>query len=409
MIKYFYLQIKRLIKIIPPLLIACLVLSVALGFFLGGLIENDKNDAKNQKFKISIVGSTEDNYLSMGVTALKTLDTTRFSVEITESDQNTAQKDLERGKIDAYVVIPEGFSREAYRGNIMKIKYYTTDSAVGVVSIFKDEVTKTISNLLVDSQKGVYGFAAAMREQNPTENPEKNMTALALEYVSLILKRSEIYSISSLGIWGGLSTSGYFLCGIFTLFILLLGITATGFFVKKDTSLCRVISAKGRGAIWQITSEYLAYFLIIFLIVALILGAILGFANLGEIITDIDWVSPSDLPKILVKIIPSVAVITALQFFLFEICTSIVNGVLLQFLTAISLGYISGCFYPIYFFPEGVQTISNFLPSGIARIHLSNCIQNIFDLKTALFCGIYFTIFIIAAIIVRRFKISGRE
>ena len=73
MIKYFYLQIKRLIKIMPPLLIACLVLSVALGFFLGGLIENDKNDAKNQKFKISIVGSTEDNYLSMGVAALKTL------------------------------------------------------------------------------------------------------------------------------------------------------------------------------------------------------------------------------------------------------------------------------------------------------------------------------------------------
>ena len=407
--KYFYLQLKRLLKILPPLLIACIVLSVALGFFLGGLIENDKNDAKNQKFKISIVGSTEDNYLSMGVTALKTLDSTRFSVDITESDEPTAKKNLESGKIAAYVVIPENFSKEAYRGNIMKIKYYTTDTALGVVSIFKNEVTKTISNLLVDSQKGVYGLAAAMKEHSPTENPENNMTSLALEYVSLILKRSEIYTVSSLGVWNGLSTAGYFLCGVLTLFILLLGITATGFFIKKDSSLCRVISAKGGGALWQITSEYLAYFLIIFLIVTLILVAILGFANLGEIIPDIDWVTPSAIPLILLKIIPAVAVITALQFFLFEICSSIVNGVLLQFLTAVSLGYISGCFYPIYFFPEVVQTLSNLLPSGIARLHLSNCIQNISDPKTVIFCGIYFIVFIAATVIVRRFKIVGRE
>ena len=90
--KYFYLQIKRLLKILPPLLIACLVISVALGIFLGGMIENDKNDAKNQKFKISVVGSTKDNYLSMGITALETLDSTRFAVEIEQTDEKTAKK-----------------------------------------------------------------------------------------------------------------------------------------------------------------------------------------------------------------------------------------------------------------------------------------------------------------------------
>ena len=124
MIKYFYLQIKRLLKILPSLLIAWIVLAMALGVFLGGMIENDKNDVKNQKFKISVVGSAEDNYLSMGITALETLDSTRFAVEIEQTDEKTARKNLESGKTAAYVVIPEGFSEAAYRGEIMKIKYY---------------------------------------------------------------------------------------------------------------------------------------------------------------------------------------------------------------------------------------------------------------------------------------------
>lgn len=408
MIKYFYLQLKRLLKIFPALLIAWLVLALALVIFLGGMIENDKNDTKNQKFKISVVGSTEDNYLNMGVAALKTLDSTRFAVEIEQTDEKTARKNLESGKISAYVVIPEGFSEAAYQGNIMKIKYYTTDSAVGVVSIFKDEVTKTISNILVDSQKGVYGLGAAISKNTSIKDAGKYMTKLALEYVSLILKRSEIYTVSTAGVSDGLSTAGYFLCGILTLFILLLGIVATGVFIKKDNTLCRIIRAKGIGAVRQVICEYFAYFLLIFLISSLIV-AIIGFSGADELIPDIDWLTHSDIPLLMIKIIPAVAIITALQFFLFEISSNLVSGVLLQFLTAVSLGYISGCFYPIYFFPDGVQKLSTFLPSGIARVYISNCISNSLDYKPLLILAVYFIILMVLTVIVRRFKIVGRK
>ena len=407
--KYFYLQLKRLIKILPPLLIACLVISLALGVFLGGMIENDKNDAKNQKFKIAVVGSTEDSYLNMGVKALETLDSTRFAVEIEQTDEVTARKNLESGKLAAYVVIPKGFAEAAYRGDIMKIKYYTTDSAVGVVSIFKDEVTKTISDILVDSQKGVYGFGDALQENTSISNIGDRMTALSLEYVSLILKRSEIYTVSVLGVSSGLSTAGYFLCGILTLFILLLGIVATGVFIKKDNSLCRVISAKGGNALWQVASEYLAYFLLIFLIVSLVLTVILGFTDLSDVIPDISWLVLADIPLLLIKLIPAVAIITALQFLLFEISSSLVSGVLLQFLTAVTLGYISGCFYPIYFFPESVQNFSQLLPSGLARVHISNCISNAFDNKLVLAGAVYFAVIMLITVIVRRYRIVGKE
>lgn len=406
--KYFYLQLKRVFKLLPALIIASILLCTALGAFLFGIVENDKNALKNQKIKIHVVGSMDGGYLNMGVKALETLDSTRFAIEIEQTDEKTARAALESDEISAYIVIPEGFAEAASHGDIMKIKYYTTASAVGIISIFEDEITKTISDILVNSQKGVYGMADALRENTSVENVYDYMNKLSFEYVSIILKRSEVYTVETKGVSDGLSTEGYFLSGILTLLMLLLGIVATGVFIRKDNSLCRVISAKGGGAFSQVISEYFAYFLLIFVFGALILAAALIVLTKTNFISDIAWVTTLDIPMILIKVIPAFLVITALQFLLFEISSALVSGVLLQFGVAVSLGYISGCFYPIYFFPESVQKLSEVLPSGLARTHISNILCNENGLGSLGYLLIYFLAFTFITILVRRFKIVGR-
>lgn len=405
---YFYLQFKRVLKVLPFVLIACILLSVGLGLMLGGMIESDEKDEKNQKFKISIVGSTEDSYLNLGVKALETLDSTRFAIEIEQTDENTAKRDLENGKIAAYVVIPDGFVDAASRGEIMKIKYYTTDSAVGVVSIFKDEVTKTISDILMDSQKGVYGLAEAIEDNSVEIDTVEQMNNLSLDYVALILKRSQVYTVEVMGVSDGLSTSGYFFCGILTLFTLLMGIVAAPVFIKRESSLGKVIWAKGGSASGQIFSEYLAYFLLIFIIFSLIISASVIFLVPRGIISDISWIATEDILGLLILLIPSIVVITSMQFLLFEISSSLIGGVLLQFLVSVALGYISGCFYPIYYFPERVQKLSAFLPSGIARSYISGCLTDNVQKNLIIFCALYFVLFTVLTIIVRRLKITGR-
>ena len=47
----------------------------------------------------------------------------------------------------------------------------------------------------------------------------------------------------------------------------------------------------------------------------------------------------------------------------------------LSFVTVI-LGYISGCFYPINFFPKALRVLSSGLPSGIARGYLASLITD---------------------------------
>ena len=159
----------------------------------------------------------------------------------------------------------------------------------------------------------------------------------------------------------------------------------------------------------QIISEYFAYFSLISIIVMLVVGVAFLFGGQSGIIPDLEWITSADIPLLLIKIIPAIMVITAMHFLLFEASKSIVSGVLQQFSTALSLGYISGCLYPIYFFPETVQKFSTFLPSGIARAHIANCLCNDFNPKTLPGLGIYFVVFLTAAFIIRRFKIKGRE
>ena len=120
------------------------------------------------------------------------------------------------------------------------------------------------------------------------------------------------------------------------------------------------------------------------------------------------YMGMSEILLFTIRIIPVVAMISAFHFLLFEITRDIVTGVLLQFVASVSLTYISGCFYPIYFFPEIVQRISTFLPAGLARSYLSESIVQKPITISFVFILIYFVLFLGVTILVRNRRIKGR-
>ncbi len=64
--------------------------------------------------------------------------------------------------------------------------------------------------------------------------------------------------------------------------------------------------------------------------------------------------------------LPVAAMFAAMQLFLFEAAEGIVNGILLQLICGIGMGYLSGYFYPSAFFPETMRALGELLPSGAA-------------------------------------------
>jgi len=239
-------------------------------------------------------------------------------------------------------------------------------------------VLELISCILVESQKGVYGLQNELLDRGESiDTTIEKMNQLSFEYVELVISRSAAMDVEVIGVSENLTFGGYMLTAMCILMMLLFGIVCCPLFVKNDYALPKLMRANRRGVCTQTLGEYLSFALIMAVItVVLLLFTIVGAGSMTQLIPEFGELNNSDILAILIKFIPAMALIAALQYLLFQLSDSVVSGVLLQFASAVILGYISGCFYPINFFPKALRVLSSGLPSGIARGYLASLITD---------------------------------
>jgi len=373
-IKYTRLQIKKSIHYAPFVFVSSFIICICLVLALGSFVAADAESEERQKLVIGIVGSGEDNLLGLGISAVKSMDTSRFSLELAEVSEQEAKTLLGAGKLHAYAVIPEGFIEDAFNGIVGKIDYITNPGASGVAQVFQAEILEMISSVLIESQKGMYGMQNMLREQNAA-NYSAHANLLLSRYFSLILNRASVMDVEEKGVSDGLSFSGYLLCGIFTALLMFCGIGALPLLCEKNISFLGSMRSKGIGSTVQTVGEYLAYFLLFFLNCALICTVFsIGGKEVFGFVPELAGKNINML-ILLFKLFPPLLAISALQFFLYRITDSVVGSMLLQFAAAAGLSYISGCFYPISFFPDAVRATASFTPSGMAREYISSLLS----------------------------------
>ena len=353
--KYFYLQCKRIWRLLPGIVCAVAALAAALALLFSGMVGQNSQDG--EKVKIGMVGTTDDPIVQIAMTALQTLDDTRYSMELLPLTEPEAQKALQSGKIAVYAVIPEGFVEEAMYGRFLTVKIVANTGSADVVSLFKEEFTAVIGDMLAQARKGVYGIAGAMEDRAGTG---EHMNRLALEYVELVLLRSQTYTLRQLGIADALGLEGYLLCGLTVLLLSLLCLPFAPLLITGDHSLHRLLTARGIPAWKQVLCEYSAYFLgCMTLALALAVPAALLLPE--SIRGQLGWQ----------QLILPVFALTAISWLLYQLTREMLSGVLLQFLVFVFLAFVSGCMYPVYFFPQSIQQLAQYLPAGAARMWLA--------------------------------------
>ena len=107
------------------------------------------------------------------------------------------------------------------------------------------------------------------------------------------------------------------------------------------------------------------------------------------------------------KALPVFMMITMMQTALYELVSGTVSAILLQFLVAVGLGYISGCFYPNYFFPDFVQNLASLLPSGVGFSYLRKLMSGTLLWQDILSVLSYFTLFAAITVFIRKHRIAG--
>ena len=359
--RYFWMQGKRLGKCLPGAILASLVLLGSRLAIFGFVVRQDAESAEKQKFPVALVGYTDEPFLQMGLTALAAFDSSRFSLDIRQMELESAQKALAQGDIAAYVEIPEGFINEALMGNILPLKFVSTTGATGLVSIFKDEITDVISQILLSAQKGVYGMESAVWDNYlPLGN---KMNTMSIRYADFVFVRDRAYSLEELGIADALGLEGYLLCGLSVLFLLLCCLPFAPLLIRRDLALRLMLCARGHRPMGQALVEFCAYFLCLFVMILLLLVGAEIFAG-----------DAFPFGAVLIRLVPVILMAAALSYMLCCLSTDLTGGLVLQFFTVLALCFVSGCLYPVYVFPVEVQQAAAWLPAGIARRLLSGCI-----------------------------------
>lgn len=363
--RYFYLQCKRLSRSLPGALLVILILCLCLGLLFSLTLNKEESREENKIFSVALAGQTDDPFFQLGLRALEAFDSSRFSLEIRTLSESDAYAALQQGDISAYAVIPDGFMDAAMTGNILPIRFVTTTGNATMVSVFKDEVTRMITQVLIQSQKGVYGMADALEDNElPVSG---HMDKLALRYVEYILLRDQIYSLQELGIGDRLQLQEYLLCGLSVLFLLLTCLTFAPKLLRADPALRQLLKSRGKHLWKQLLCDFGAYF-----IVLLPIGLLPVAGGRYLALLQPAW-----------QVIPAVCLVVllcaAFSFCLYRFCTQLLSGILLQFFVSVSMCFICGCMYPVFFFPEALQKLGAWLPAGLARSLLAGCITGEFS------------------------------
>lgn len=371
---YIRIQMKRVLRALPAILIPTILLAGIVALFFLTIRGIDEDAADKKIVEIALVGDLSDPYLKLSIYVLEHLDPIHYTVKFLPMSEKEAVQKLDRGQITAYAVIPEGLVESVMRGENKKITYVTAGGSAEMVSILIRELMESMSTILVETQNSVYGMQRFLREYGMEDQLQQATEEFDLRYVNLFLDRAEVCEVQEVGLANELSLQGYYVCGMLLLFLMLWGIACSPLFAKEDLTFQKFLLARGQKLWIQVAGEYAAYLTLMAVsvfIIAVILTAGLYFTELP--VPEWEKGGSGRLLFLVVQTIPVMALLSAFQLFLFELVSGIVNGVLVQFLSAVCMGYLSGCFYPVSFLPEGMQRISAFLPSGMSLKYLSVC------------------------------------
>lgn len=400
---YFALQAKRMLRQLPATLIVTVLLLLSAGLLASAMLEKNRSDAPVQPVAVGMIGDFENEYLSFGLFAIQHLDPSRYSVDIRVFDtEDAARAELLRGRISAYCRIPDTFVESIQRGEIEPIRYVSTSGSVSLGAALTDEMVAAVGELLSATQDAIYGTQHLVEDRLPKMKSWQAGDALGQLYIEQVFDRAAMFQTEILDAPAGMDLPQAMICGVLVLFLMLWGITAAGVFARREPELSMLLRARGMGAAAQVTAELGAYLMLLLVTLALIGVPLLLVLNTLDLDALGLHLHGAAFLRLFLRMLIAALMAGTLQFLLYELAPGVIQSVLLQFLTAMALGYVSGCLYPIRFFPEGMQAVAPWLPTGCAVTFLGAGLTRHAAPGAALGLALYTALFIAASILLRR-------
>ena len=256
-----------------------------------------------------------------------------------------------------------------------------------------NEVVSVVSDYVTYSQNGIYSFMALCRAAGiPHSEYGSSVDILAAKYLKTILARDSVWTVNEGVPAGQLGYVQYYALAAAIVLVLLSGIALCPVMIREDLSHCRLLRFRGLGSLWQTLAEYLSFFFLLW-------------AGCGAVIVAATVFSVEGIELSLAfGIIPALLLLSAMQFFLYEISTGVIGGVLLQLLCTVSMSLVSGFIFPFGGLPRSVRAIGYVMPTRVSFECVFSCLTGgelgyLWAVETA--------VLLLAAAAVREFRVRG--
>lgn len=383
---------------LPGIIVMIALVAILLSAALFALLNSDAYKSEQMRYKLGLVGSTDNEMIDLGVHLLETEDDMQFVLELVQyEDEAEAKVALRSADISAYIVITDEFADAVdAMTNDVKLTYYATSGQKGISNVMMDEIALVATNIIVPSEKGI----CTLRDIMLQEGYDKTDTYMAvyeifMAYVNTMMLRGEISTVTELGISNGLTTPQYYFVSLLLFFLLLVTMCFVSYFIGINQAQHKFFSSKGITPLQQVLGEYIP-FLTVNIIVALLVAGLAKITGLGDFI-GVDIGGGFVLRMAVIE-----ALFTGLAFLLYEILEGIINKVLVTFLLYIAGSYASGYFYPRSILPEMMQQLGQWLPTGLAFDYLGGVVTGDSGAFVMVIMIIYVVIFVGGSVLIRR-------
>lgn len=352
---YLIVQIKRLMRVLPVVVLFNFIMMIVICAIFAlrvGIQEQDE-----RKIGVGIVGNIDNKYMKLGVEMLNNMDSSRVSIKFESMDDSEAKKALREGQIIGYFKIDRDFIDGLENGENRPIVYVSSDG--GLMSELSKELASIFSVLIIDSERVIYA-ADEYLVDHPVYDRVSANTEFNMWLIKNVLARGKIYDVENISVMGNISAIDGYVCGIITLFIMLSGVGLSGLLSGDKVSMLRVLKSKGLSYMSSIICELIMSTIYVMISMLILIG---GFIIVKSFLLEKSLLSIDSFEFVSGILIVSI-MFASMHIFIYELIDQRVVAVLIEILLGISLGYIGGCIYPLSVFPDLIQKVAIFLPSG---------------------------------------------
>ena len=347
---YLKLELKRALKRLPHMAAGAIVLMAMLGTIAFAASKLLYGETTLERVTIGVVLPEEDRIARQLVRMLGTYDSVRSVCEFSFMDSSEAEKQLRDGEIFGIMNVPEGLVQGIINGTNIPVTITLPQGNALENRVFK-ELTSAGARTLGSAQAGIYAGDQLLLNYDLAGGISQLEADLNRIYMAYSLPRADLFEHVKVSATGDVDTLEFYGISAFVLYLLLAAIPVSGYLAPESRVMSQKLSLAGIGP-WMATAARLAG--LGALLLAAALPAALGALKFG--VLEFSWL-----------LLPALAAVclaaAALVLFCYEAAGTLMGGVMLLFLGAVLLLFLSGGFLPLVFLPAQVRSLAPFLPT----------------------------------------------